>query len=763
MTSDRLEVVEELARRLRPVIGERADEYARLWLLEDRKGRDEIERLMQVEYREHFPDPDAVVLPPPAEVSGGDGVRVGSIMQGDAPAGTFVVPPRELLRHCLITGATGTGKTTLVYQFVREFLRLGIPFFLFDFKLDYRPLARLDERVRVYTVGQDIAPLAFNPLVELARPIIVGKRLADLSPLFLLSDALCRVFYAGHGVRSLLNKAFTHVVQQWAEHDGHPDFTPTFQAALQWIREYEGKGDGKGMRLREWKLSTVRILEQLSMGEYGRQANVAADRHVPLAEMRGHPTVFELNLSEDLKNAFVELLLLCGRQLSVAELKERQRGELRHVMIVDESHNLLREYPGLGESQLQLALREHRGLGTAYILTDQTPGQLDKTALANTRYKFFFALLERGDIQVAARSLLLERDQVGFLSRLPIGRCVARYGTGRPFVLQVPPADDVMLGVVPDVEVRERMGRLSGFSGPETGKNWENGPVSGSDEDRGMSEAEKRLLVDILKEPFAGVQKHYDRIGVSSRNGNRVKERLEELWLVRSHEISPGASGGRMLILELTEKGVAFLQRLGYDCRYPYYAGGAEHEYGKDIVAKYLQGRGYRTVKEYQVPDDGRVDVLGERDGERVAVEVETGKSDIQANLKKTIAGGFDRVAVYATNPDARRAVERAAGEHPGVEILTAADLDGAAASAALPDLFFGLSGPEKLLLLAVADHPKDYLAHLPPLPGLAVPRDVWGEAQEGLLQKGLVEPQDGQVGLTARGRDLLKSICFTN
>jgi hypothetical protein len=321
-----------------------------------------------------------------------------------------------------------------------------------------------------------------------------------------------------------------------------------------------------------------------------------------------------------------------------------------------------------------------------------------------------------------------------------------------------------MLAVVADVEVRERMGRVAGFSRPETAENAGISPVSGSDEYRGITDAEKRLLVDILEEPFAGVQKHYDRMGVSSRNGNRVKERLEEQSFVRSHEISPGASGGRMVILELTEKGVAFLQGLGYDCRYPYYAGGAEHEYGKDVMAKYLQGKGYQTVKEYQVPNDGRVDVLGQRDGERVAVEVETGKSDIQANIKKTIGAGFDRVIAYATNPEAKRTVERVAGGHAGVEILTAADLESRTVPSTLPDAFFGLSGPEKLLLLAIAEHPDDYPGHLPPLPRLAIPRDVWSEAKEGLARKGLAEPRGADlVGLTPRGRDVLKSIWFAN
>lgn len=728
MTNDRYQYVQELVRQLRPFLGDKADQWLDHWIASDRQGRELAERELLWMQRKHFPNPDAVVLPPPA-LPKAEGLSLGTIMHDTTPAGEFVVPPEHLLKHALITGATGAGKTTLIFQIVKGLLIKDVPFFLFDFKLDYRPLLGLDPKVRLYTIGQALAPVGFNPLVELAKPLIQVKTVRDWAPVFQLSDVLCRVFYAGHGVRSLLNKAFVHVVQDWAQHDQDPDFTPTFQLALKWLRDYESAE--KGMRVKEWKASTVRVLEALAMGEFGRQLNVASDHHTPYLELKKHPTVFELNLSEDLKNAFVETLLLCGRQASLEGLKEHERGTLNHVMIIDESHNLLREYPGLGESQLQLALREHRGLGCAYILSDQNPSQLDHTALGNTHLKFFFTLLDRTDINVASKTLLLERDQDVYLARLPTGTCIARTGNSAAFVLRVPPADDVMKNIVTDAQVRDASNQLSQLSSPESSVHDRNGRFEGSDRNT-LGEAGKLLLADILTEPFAGLTKHFDNILMSSRNGSELKAKLEVMGLVREHQIPQPTGGSHKTVLELTKPGVELLQELGFECHYPYFGNGAEHEHTKEFVAQHFQARGYKVTKEYQVPGDGIIDVVAERDGERIAVEVETGKSDIEANLDKLDHANATTAIAVPTNAHARERLEALQPDHPTIQVQTTEDL---ASHVTLGD-FFTLPGPEKLYLLTAAERP-DPFNELPPAP--ATYPNYWRDAITKLKTKGLL------------------------
>ena len=42
------------------------------------------------------------------------------------------------------------------------------------------------------------------------------------------------------------------------------------------------------------------------------------------------------------------------------------------------------------------------------------------------------------------------------------------------------------------------------------------------------------------------------------------------------------------------------------------------------------------------------IDIVAEQDGKRVAYEIETGKSDAEANVRKCLKAGMDRVVVLA-------------------------------------------------------------------------------------------------------------------
>jgi hypothetical protein len=71
---------------------------------------------------------------------------------------------------------------------------------------------------------------------------------------------------------------------------------------------------------------------------------------------------------------------------------------------------------------------------------------------------------------------------------------------------------------------------------------------------------------------------------------------------------------------------------------------------------------------------------LAERPGERVAIEVETGKSDVKENLIKVRGNRVDRVVMMATSPAAVSACQKAIGavdpgSAPAVELMTWLDV----------------------------------------------------------------------------------------
>ena len=105
-----------------------------------------------------------------------------------------------------------------------------------------------------------------------------------------------------------------------------------------------------------------------------------------------------------------------------------------------------------------------------------------------------------------------------------------------------------------------------------------------------------------------------------------------------------------------------------------------EHGYWVIKTASHFEKKGYEVAREHPIKGNGAIDVLAERPGRRIAVEIETGKSDIKANLAKTIGAGFDQVVLVAVSPAAVSACQRAADEiapdHSApVELLTWLDI----------------------------------------------------------------------------------------
>ena len=77
---------------------------------------------------------------------------------------------------------------------------------------------------------------------------------------------------------------------------------------------------------------------------------------------------------------------------------------------------------------------------------------------------------------------------------------------------------------------------------------------------------------------------------------------------------------------------------------------------------------------------NGTIDLLVTRPGERLAVEIETGKSDIKENIEKLRHADFDRIVLIATSPAAvgtcQKAIDAAGPESRTiVELLTWLDV----------------------------------------------------------------------------------------
>jgi len=100
--------------------------------------------------------------------------------------------------------------------------------------------------------------------------------------------------------------------------------------------------------------------------------------------------------------------------------------------------------------------------------------------------------------------------------------------------------------------------------------------------------------------------------------------------------------------------------------------GGAQHKYLQSLIKHYAEEQGYRATVEASLPSGGRVDVLLERNGQSLACEISITSTPEQelCNLEKCLAAGLTRVATVSPDRRLLKRVEKLAKERLASELL---------------------------------------------------------------------------------------------
>ncbi len=200
---------EEKLRKLAPVGPKRADLGWLFYLSGEGKERQEADELLDIllfqkvqkDYREKiFLDPGSAVD------CFGDYFLGMVVYPPGRPYCSFGLREEEWIKHVLITGMTGTGKTNLAFHMLRELRKKNKPFMIFNWKRNYRDLLQLPElkETLVFTVARDLVPFTFNPLISPpgTEPGIWLMKLVDV---------LKHAYFVGEGVEYLLREGIDWV------------------------------------------------------------------------------------------------------------------------------------------------------------------------------------------------------------------------------------------------------------------------------------------------------------------------------------------------------------------------------------------------------------------------------------------------------------------------------------------------------------------------------------------------------------------------
>ena len=86
----------------------------------------------------------------------------------------------------------------------------------------------------------------------------------------------------------------------------------------------------------------------------------------------------------------------------------------------------------------------------------------------------------------------------------------------------------------------------------------------------------RHLMMLAARKPGLTSTEYYADLGLSPAAGSRMKKKLEDLWLVKSHQIRTGRRGGSVQAIELLDAGFA---RIGLSCNERPVKGGFCHRW----------------------------------------------------------------------------------------------------------------------------------------------------------------------------------------
>ena len=352
-----------------------------------------------------------------------------------ADGNRFSLDLDDLTMHAFVVGTTGSGKTSTVLGMLDELWRRHrIPWLVIEpvnsSGDDYRWFLERDgfDEMVVFTAGDDsVAPLRLN-IFEVPSGVTVGEHLTSVLSVFDSAFGLWDPLPAIY--RRALEQTYFEAGFSLIDRGG-PRSWPTvreFAAEMRRVTdqlEYSGE-----VRSNIIAASIVRV-EQLCSGPL--RSVFDCQTSTPLATLLDRPCVIEL-AKVGASNESEAALVIASLLTAVAE--HRRAGPssrtLRHVVVVEEAHKLLKNSEGDGgggadrkgdagaaaSRMFANLLAEIRKYGQALIVADQDPAKLVPDAYKNTNLKVMHRLPSKDDRELVGGTMRFDDDHVHEASAL---------------------------------------------------------------------------------------------------------------------------------------------------------------------------------------------------------------------------------------------------------------------------------------------------------------------------------------------------------
>lgn len=410
--------------------------------------------------------------------------------------GMVEFPIDQLVKHTLITGATGSGKTnTVMFLLQQLWTRYRVPFLVIEpVKTEYRALLNCDLSFDgifgaadgcntplplIYTLGDEAtAPFRLNPFQVMAG-IRIEAHIGRLQTCFEAALGLFGPLY------SILEEALVAVYRDlgWRlideGHDGdqrYPTMTE-FANKLEEIAESRSYVGEVGHNIRAAIHGRIKPLTRSLGSSKGllfdcRQTTPSVDL------LLKSPAILELNGLNSQSRALASMFLL----VILREYRERMSKSqpepgrsLQHLCVLEEAHNIFgySKQKAQGESgtpdpehqsseSFVSLLLEIRALGEGLVIADQSPNRLVPDVLRNTSLQIAHNLRGTDDRGSIARSMLMTNEQEEYLAKLRPGSAAIFFAElHRATFINVPEQKFLRQLAVTDRHVENHMAALT--------------------------------------------------------------------------------------------------------------------------------------------------------------------------------------------------------------------------------------------------------------------------------------------------------------
>jgi hypothetical protein len=357
-----------------------------------------------------------------------------SFLGKDMPGDKVSIDIDSMSGHTFVAGANRTGKSTAIFSLLHKVKDKGLPFLVIEpAKGEYKTVFAEDKDVAIYSpivtdISGRVKPFCLD-LFAFREGIDPNEHIEKLGEVFSASFPM----YAA--MPQVLKEALYLSYEDcgWDLETGSNPYGrifPTIEEVGDNVKKVIEQSAFSGEVKGNYIGSLLTRIQSLDKGIYRRvfRGDLGDE------QLFERNTIIDLSRPDaaDFKSLIMGILIIRLFEYCTAKGEFPENSELKHLTVLEEAHTLLApprpssEGANIGAKSVEMITRciaELGGFGRGFLISDQSPGLLDRAVIRNTNTKMIFRLPDMDDCELCGKSMGLKPEQFYELSRLDRGVC----------------------------------------------------------------------------------------------------------------------------------------------------------------------------------------------------------------------------------------------------------------------------------------------------------------------------------------------------